>query len=87
MFFLGIISWKGASRFNGGFGVASFLSGAGGAPWRGISFDGDVFEKIVGWGGTPPSPLCSPHYGKPCEDLEFLGGILKKYNVEIPEVT
>ena len=31
------------------------------------------------WG----NPSC--HYGKPCEDLKFLGVILKKY-VEIPEV-
>ena len=51
-------------------GGASFLSGAEGAPWRGISFDGGVFEKIVGY----------------CDDLKFLGGILKKYNVEIPDV-
>ena len=46
MFFLGIILWKGASRFNGEgmggvfqIGGALFLSG-GGAPWGGISFDG-----------------------------------------------
>ena len=37
--FLGIISWKGVSYFNGGGGLffrwggASFLSGRGGAPW------------------------------------------------------
>ena len=40
---LGIILWKGVSRFNGGIcfsdGGASFLSGRG-APWgRGIGFD------------------------------------------------
>ena len=51
MLFLGIISWKGASRFNrarwgggGGWGAASFLSRTEGSPWRGISFEG-VFSK------------------------------------------
>ena len=60
MLFLGIISWKGASRFNGGScfsdGGASYLS-EGCAPW-GHRFwwgGGGVQKKIVGWGeGHPP---------------------------------
>ena len=39
MLFLGIISWKGASHFNGGGGGALFLSG-GVDPMGGIGFDG-----------------------------------------------
>ena len=51
--FLGIISWKDASRFNGGGGCfsdrgASFLSGE--AP------HGGFFEKIRRMGGAPPMP-------------------------------
>ena len=47
--FVGIISWKGASRFNGGGGLffrwrGSFLSG-GCAPWGAISFDGGGVQK------------------------------------------
>ena len=66
MLFLGIISWRGASRFDrgvgfvfqmGGWGVevgrTSFLKG-GGAQWESISFDDGLFEKIVGWGRRPP---------------------------------
>ena len=59
MLFLGIISWRGTSRFNGGgiifqMGEASFLS-VGGAPWGGIGFDGGAgSKKIAGWGGVPP---------------------------------
>ena len=64
--FLGIILWKGVSRFNGE-GLffrwgASFLSG-GGAPW-GALLDGGrggFLKKIIGWG----HPHVSPHYGKP----------------------
>ena len=53
--FIGIISWKGASGFNGGvifqMRRASFLSG-GGAPHGGGS------KKIAGWGAmTTPPPL------------------------------
>ena len=65
-------------------GRDSFLS-RGSAPWRDISFEGGVFEKNRRW-GAPPSNPCSSHYGKTLEDLKLLGGILKKYNVEIPEV-
>ena len=68
--FLGIMSWKDASRFNGGRGLflrwgASFLSG-GCAPWAGIGFDGGGVQK--NWRGPPPppSPPCLSHYGKPC---------------------
>ena len=53
MLFLGIISCKGASRFNrareeaggGGEGAASFLSRTEGSPWRGISFEGGFSKK------------------------------------------
>ena len=41
--FLGIISWKGASRFDGGglfFRCGDFTFKWGCAPWGGISFDG-----------------------------------------------
>ena len=65
MLFLGIISWKGTSRFNGGgiifqMGEASFLS-VGGAPWGGIGFDGGGGgqKKLLDGLG-----VC-PHYGKP----------------------
>ena len=60
MIFLGIISWKGASRFNGGEGCfsdggTSFLIG-GGCPMWGIGFDGRGFQKKNRWmrGGAPP---------------------------------
>ena len=49
LLFLGIISWQGASRFNGGdggvqMGGPSFLSGGGrGAPGGSIGFDGEDF--------------------------------------------
>ena len=67
MLFLGIISWKGASRFNEGGGGcfsdwgASFLSG--GVPWGDIGFDGRGFQKksLDGGGGG-----VAPHYGKLC---------------------
>ena len=49
-------SWGGVCFSDGGWevgvGRTSFLSG-GGAKWEGISFDGGVFEKIVGWGRRP----------------------------------
>ena len=62
--FLGIISWRGVSCFNGGIcfsdGRASFLSL--GMPHRGASvLMGGFSKKIAGWGGTP-APRC---YGKP----------------------
>ena len=59
MLFLGIISWKSASRFNGGVcfsdGRASFLSGA--TPHEGTSVlmgGGKGLEKICSMGGCPP---------------------------------
>ena len=67
--FLGIIIWKGVSRFNGGAGGGrgvfqmegtSFSSGGRGRPMGGIGFDGGV-EKNHKIGRVPP-----PHYGKPC---------------------
>ena len=65
MLFLGIISWKDASCFNGGVVFqmlgASFLSGEC-APHGGISFDGGFLKKNVDGGGVP---LIHPHYGKP----------------------
>ena len=64
MLFLGIISWKGVSFFNGGVafqtGGASFLSG-GKPHGGGISFSrggGRGLKKIVRWGGVPRT---SPH--------------------------
>ena len=58
MIFLGIISWKGASCFNVGWGVVlqmgggSFLSGGGGGcPMGGIGFDGGEFKKNCRMGG------------------------------------
>ena len=61
MLFLGIISWKGTSRFNGGIVFqmegASFLSGAG-APWGASVLMGGS-KKIDGWGDAPPSH--APH--------------------------
>ena len=72
--FLGIISWRGVSCFNGGIcfsdGRASFLSW--GMPHRGASvLIGGFSKKIAGWGSPPlmpppPPPLPPPHYGKPC---------------------
>ena len=51
--FLGIISWKGASGFNGG---ASFLSG-GCAPWgASVLMRGSGSKKNEGWGGGGMSP-------------------------------
>ena len=50
MLFLGIISWKGVSRFNGGGGGGGFVFQMGG-----IGFDGG--DSIVGWGDAPPPPL------------------------------
>ena len=50
MLFLGIISWKGASRFNGG---SCFSDG--GASYLSEGVGGGFKKKIVGWGeGHPP---------------------------------
>ena len=70
--FLGIISWKVVSRFNGGEGLffrwnlASFLRGGGGAPWeRDISFNGGIFEK-KSLDGEVASPIMHlPTIGNP----------------------
>ena len=48
LLFLGIISWQGASRFNGGDGGGSdggafIFKWGGGAPWGSIGFDGEGF--------------------------------------------
>ena len=68
--FLGIILWKGASRFNGGgrgVGVA-FQMGRGFTfkwevcPMGGIGFDGGRLKKSQDGGAPLP---CLPHYGKP----------------------
>ena len=58
--FLGIISWKGVSRFNRGGGLffswgPSFLNG-GDAPW-GASVLVGGFRKTLQDGGRPPMPL------------------------------
>ena len=64
---LGIISWKGASRYNGG-GLffrwgASFLSGWCG-PWgASVLMGGGAVKKNCRMGDPP-----TPHYGKPCRD-------------------
>ena len=63
--FLGIISWNGASRFNGrgivfSDGGPSFLNE--GCPMGGIGFDGGGrFRKKCRMGAAP-----LPHYAKPC---------------------
>ena len=50
MLFLGVISWKGALRFNGGGGGVAFQMGGfifkwgGCTSWGRIGFDGEVFE-------------------------------------------
>ena len=74
MFFLGIILWKGASRFNGEgmggvfqIGGALFLSG-GGAPWGGISFDGKGFRKKL-LDGTHHTQPPTPTMGNPAPSL------------------
>ena len=63
IFFLGIISWKGAFIFNGG---VSFLSG--GAPWGASDFDGRVFQKNHTKKGCLPIPS---HQGKPYTTLKI----------------
>ena len=69
MLFLGIISWKGGSHFNGGEGGAfqmgggaSFLSGV--LPHGGIGFDGGGHfqKKYLDGGGPYPMP---PTMGNP----------------------
>ena len=70
MLFLGIISWKGVSYFNGGGcfsdGGASFLSG--GVPHEGASVlvgggGEEEFKKIIRCVGCPPCP--PPTMGNP----------------------
>ena len=63
---------EGCFTFQWGFGVASFLSEAGGAPWRGISFDGGCFRKNCRMGGahTPP-PHALPTMGNPVRTWNF----------------
>ena len=54
MLFLGVISWKGTSCFNGGLFFrwgSSFLSW-GCAQWEGMGFDGVFWKKIVEWEGV-----------------------------------
>ena len=70
MLFLGIISWKGASRFNRGWGVffrwggEGFIFNWGDSPWGAlVLMEGGVFDKnlwiIDGMGVPPPTPC--PH--------------------------
>ena len=76
MLFLGIISFKGISCFNGRVVFfrwgGSFLSEGVCPMGEDISFDGGVFEKIVRWGGGC-TPQCPPTVGDPGK-----GGILEK---------
>ena len=80
MIFLGIISWKGASRLNVGRGVvfqmegASFLSG--GCPIECIGFDGGggVRKKSLDWGAPP-----MPNYGKPWRPCNYMDMWLYAY--------
>ena len=65
MVFLGIISWKDASRFNGeGEGVVfqmGFIFKWKVTSWAGIGFDGGIFEKNQRMGeGAPPPPGILP---------------------------
>ena len=66
MVFLGIISWKDASRFNGGGeeGVVfqmGFIFKWKVTSWAGIGFDGGIFEKNQRMGeGAPPPPGILP---------------------------
>ena len=73
-FFLGIISWKGASLFNGGrlfFSWGEFIfkwAGGGSAQW-GCSWGasvlmGGIFQKNHRWGVSP-----HPDYEKPCRGV------------------
>ena len=72
--FLGIISFKGISCFNGRVVFfrwgGSFLSEEGVPCGGGHQFWWGVFEKIVGWGG---GCTCPPYRGKP-----WKGGNLRK---------
>ena len=64
MLFLGIISWKGASCFNGEFVFqmgGSFIFKWGVHPMEGaLVLIGGVSKNIVGWGGCPPCPPPPP---------------------------
>ena len=69
MLFLGTISWKGASHFNGGFVFqmrgASLLSGGGCTPLQGHQFWWGVFKKNCRMKGGHRAPPMPPHYRKP----------------------
>ena len=62
--FLGIIPWKGVSRFIGGI---IFKCGGEDALWR-ASFlmGGGVSKKIVGWGGPHPPPTMGNPVNRGC---------------------
>ena len=62
MLFLGIISWKVASRFNGGVGWGGgFVLKWEVRPMGGVGFDRGFSKKIVGWGEVlPPCPSPRP---------------------------
>ena len=86
MLFLGIISWKGASRFNGEGGCFSdrkgFVFKWGCAPWGVLALMGGRFlKKIVGWGGVPP---CSaPTMGNPVNGALFAMILIKILHLNI----
>ena len=78
--FLGIMLWKGASRFNGEVcfsdGGVSFLIGGAGHPMEGIIFDGGrVWKKYNGMGED--APHAPPSTGKPV--FENIKWIYKEY--------
>ena len=88
MLFLGVVSWKDASCFNGrggsfsDRGEASFLSG--GSTHEGHQFWWRGFKKIVRWGWPRPPPPPGPpppHYGKGC--IEKQGKVFVKSLLDV----
>ena len=61
-FFLGIIPWKGPSRFNGVFvfQMGDFIFSGGWCLMGWHWFLWEVFKKILGWRVTPHTPLPRP---------------------------
>ena len=81
MLFLGIISWNGASRFNGAavFQIGGFIFKLGGStPWGEIGFDGWISKRNLRMGGHPPmAPQCETLKGIQCSAcIAFMKGKL-----------